>query len=62
MSLQDLLRQRLRSGDRIRVNHRAKKKFLHGAEGEVVGYTNVTIMVDGVEHNIVPTSLDTLED
>lgn len=59
--MSDLLRQRLQPGDKIKVNSKAKKKFLHGREGEVVKYTNVEVLVDGEIHNIVTTSLDVLD-
>ena len=57
----DLLRQRLQAGDRIRVNQRARKGYLHGRMGKVLRYTNVEVEVDGTVHNITPASLDVLE-
>lgn len=59
--MSDLLRQRLQPGDKIRVNHKAKKKYLHGKKGEVVRYTNVEVLVGSEIHNIVTTSLDVIE-
>ena len=60
--MQDMLRQRLQQGDKIRVNRKAKKTYLHGKVGKVVGYVNVVVLVDGKRHNIVPTSLDVIEE
>ena len=59
--MQDLIRQRLQPGDKIRVNDKARKKHLHGKVGVVKGYTDVLISVDGVDHIIVPTSLDVVD-
>ena len=59
--MSDLLRQRLQPGDKIRVNQRAKKKYLNGREGVVVEYDTVKVLVDGETHIIVTTSLDVIE-
>ena len=59
--MQDLIRQRLQPGDKIRVNDKARKKYLHGRVGVVKRYTDVLISVDGVDHIIVPTSLDVVD-
>ncbi len=61
MMMIDLLRQRLQSRDRIRVNNKAHNKRIRGQEGEVVGYTNVNVRINGEVYNITPTSLDVLE-
>ena len=61
MMMIDLLRQRLQSRDRIRVNNKANNKRIRGQEGEVVGYTNVNVRINGEVYNITPTSLDVLE-
>ena len=58
----DVLRQRLRTGDRIRVNDNANNASLHGQEGEVIRYTDVQIMVNGKVYVVVPSSLDIVED
>ena len=58
MAKNDAIRQRLRPGDKVRVNDRARRKDLRGREGRFVAYTDVIIEIDGRLRRLTPKSLD----
>ena len=60
--MNDLLRQRLQPGDKVKINERANNKAIHGKVGEFVRYTDLAVRIDGEIHLLVPTSLDVIKD